>query len=163
MHYRRTYHAGGVYFFTLVTAGRRPIFSDPAAVNALRSSLQNVALTHPFRTLAFVLLPDHYHAIWRLPPQDADYSTRWRLVKHGVARRLGSTGLWQPRFWEHLVRDERDFERHADYIHFNPVKHGYVDDAISWPHSSLREHIHRGNYQADWGRQVVAVDGEFGE
>ena len=162
MRYRRERIPGGTYFFTLVTHERRAIFSADPAVQALRDSLHHVARKHPFTTLAYVLLPDHLHVIWRLPPNDDDYPLRWRLVKHGVSTRLGP-GIWQPRYWEHRIRDEADFERHADYIHFNPVKHGLVTNAQVWPHSSLRVYVERGDYAPDWGKESPAYEGQFGE
>jgi putative transposase len=163
MRYRRTRCEGGIYFFTLVTRRRLPVFRDAEAIEALRWALGNVAQSHQFATLAFVLLPDHYHTLWRLPTGDSNYSMRWRLVKHGVSRRLGEKNLWQARYWEHLIRDEADFERHADYIHFNPVKHGYVGDPSLWPHSSFARYVERGDYPRGWGAGDIAFDGDFGE
>jgi putative transposase len=113
---------------------------------------------------AVVVLPDHLHCIWSLPDGDADYSTRWGLIKahfsrgveHGERRsasriKRGERGIWQRRFWEHCLRDDGDYARHVDYIHWNPVKHGYVQRVADWPHSSLHRHVARGVYAADWG------------
>ena len=162
MRYRRDRTPGAIYFFTLVTADRRAVFLREPAIDALRASLRHVAFRHPFATLAYVLLPDHYHALWRLPVGDDDFATRWRLIKHGVSHRLGAP-VWQSRFWEHRIRDEADFERHADYVHYNPVKHGYVSDPACWPHSSLGHCIARGTYPAGWGQQARDISGAFGE
>jgi len=98
---------------------------------------------------AVVVLPDHLHAIWTLPQDDADFSTRWRLIKHYV-QRTGAEPIWQARFWEHVVRDEDDFVRHFDYIHSNPVKHGFVNKLSEWPHSTFHRYVERGIYSADW-------------
>ena len=162
--YRRWYSPGGVYFFTVVTYDRQPIFAEPSAVSRLGTAMREVRSTHPFRTIAAVILPDHLHTVWQLPRGDADFSTRWRRIKGLLTKRhlranLPSTnnsaepprGLWQPRFWEHMIRDEIDLERHVDYIHYNPVKHGLVARPLDWPWSSLRRYINRGHYDVSWG------------
>jgi putative transposase len=114
----------------------------------------------PFRIDAWVVLPDHMHAIWTLPGKDLDYSKRWGRIKADFSRHCGlphtsvarrDAGLWQPRFWEHLLRDEADFAAHMDYTHYNPVKHGYVRRVIDWPYSSFHQGVRRGIYVADWG------------
>jgi putative transposase len=116
----------------------------------------------PFKVEAWVLLPDHMHCIWTLPDNDRDYSARWGWYKKEVSKRLRSEGLiraaslWQPRFWEHRIRDGRDLWAHCDYIHFNPVKHGLVRDARDWPWSTLHRFIDAGIYPADWGRHAMA-------
>ena len=111
-----------------------------------------------------VILPDHLHAIWTLPPGDADFAKRWMLIKTAFSRALPKheninqsrkskreRGIWQRRYWEHLIRDELDYERHVDYIHYNPVKHGYVDKAVDWPYSSIHRFIKNGIISSDWG------------
>ncbi|MGD2134374.1 MAG: transposase [Maricaulaceae bacterium] len=145
--YRRLYMSGGEYFFTVNLRDRR---SDllVTEIDALKAAWRDVARERPFETVAAVVLPDHLHALWRLPPDDHDFSTRWRLIKHGFTRRLpdvhkavgrkGERGVWQPRFWEHLIRDEDDFENCLGYIHWNPVKHGHVEKMDDWPHSTWR-------------------------
>ena len=119
----------------------------------------------PFTIEAIVVLPDHLHAIWRLLDGDADFSTRWRTIKHdfsialqdGVVspsqQRKGEKGIWQRRFWEHAIRNETDWCRHIDYIHFNPVKHGYVTSPSTWPYSSFLRAVEKGWYPPDWGQQ----------
>ena len=156
MQYRRAFVPGGSWFFTVVTRDRRPIFASADAVDVLRDAFRTVRAKHAFATDAIVVLPDHLHCIWTLPPGDADFATRWRLVKTRVAQRLdpalrGDGRIWQNRFWEHLLRDEDDFARHVDYIHFNPVKHGLVDRAVDWPHSSFHRYAAAGVFPADWG------------
>ena len=156
MHYRRFYSAGGCYFFTVVAAGRRPIFSAPEAVAALRCAFARVRTKHPFDIDAAVILPDHLHCIWTLPAGDADFSTRWRLIKSQFSRHSGiERPVWQPRFWEHCIRSEQDLARHIDYIHYNPVKHGYVAKPAEWPYSSFARFVSQGAYSDDWGASAA--------
>ena len=161
--YRRIRVAGGTYFFTVVTHQRRPLFSLPANVQRLRTALRRTQSAYPFRIDAMVVLPDHLHALWTLPDDDGDHARRWRLAKTlftqsapedvpgDRARRPGERSVWQRRYWEHLVRDDEDFRRHMDYIHYNPVKHGLVEQPGDWPYSSFRRAVERGWYPADWG------------
>ena len=157
--YRRWYQPGGWYFFTVVTADRARRLVGADAITRLRESFRIVRAQWPYEMDAAVILPDHLHCIWRLPSDDADFSTRWRLIKghfargvQAVANPRGEKRVWQRRFWEHLLRDEEDWRRHMDYIHYNPVKHGYVASAGAWPHSSFRHAVAQGYYDADWGR-----------
>ena len=155
-HYRRVRVPGGCYFFTLVTRNRAPVFQGSAEVEALRAALRRVIAARPFRIHAMVVLPDHLHCIWQLPRGDADFSGRWREIKKSVSRQLLRPGqtpatLWQPRFWEHLLRDEDDWRRHLDYIHYNPVKHGLAESPWAWPWSSFRHCVTLGWYEPDWG------------
>ncbi|MCP1674006.1 putative transposase [Natronocella acetinitrilica] len=167
--YRRAPIPGASYFFTVVTHRRRPVFEDLAAINALRTALRIVKLNHPFHIDAMVVLPDHVHAIWTLPGTDGDFSRRWRLVKGRVSRAIGQLPaqdvsrrrrrertLWQRRYWEHLLRDDDDYRRHMDYIHYNPVRHGLVTSPIDWPYSSFRHLVRAGIYPADWGASEPA-------
>jgi putative transposase len=141
--YRRAHVPGGTYFFTINTYRRQTFLTDVDVRSALREAIGTLRLTHPFVIEAWVLLPDHMHALWTLPPGDEDFSYRWRVIKRMVTQRCqtrlnrpewmnarrrkrNQSTLWQHRFWEHLIRDEADFNRHIDYIHWNPVKHGYV-------------------------------------
>jgi len=158
--YKRLYVKGGCYFFTVVTGQRHKIFADAAAVSLLRQAFKRVMLKQTFELEAMVLLPDHLHCIMRLPPGDQDYSGRWREIKKYVTRRIQETGhasstkVWQSRFWEHLIRDDEDWRRHMDYIHYNPVKHGHVSVPLDWPHSSLKKYVELGMYAPDWGAAV---------
>jgi putative transposase len=176
--YRRLYIPGATYFFTLVTEGRRPLFAADEAVDRLRLAFHYALERRPFRFVAVVILPDHLHAIWTLPDGDRDFSERWRLVKYrfsllspagAVPRRSliakREKGLWQRRFWEHCIRDDADFARHLDYLHFNPVKHGLVARTADWPHSSFVRFVELGIYPMDWGcpTGVPEVAGEGGE
>jgi putative transposase len=174
MQYRRAFLPGGAFFFTVVTAERKPLFAQQKQVATLRSAFRAVQLQRPFILEAAVVLPDHLHCVWTLPPGDADFSTRWRLVKTwfskhcdlalradaGNARSArGESGLWQHRYWEHSLRDETDYRHHIEYIHFNPVKHGYVKAPIDWPYSSFRGYVKTGMYSADWGGDVREIEG----
>jgi len=158
MQYRRLFVPGACYFFTLVSYKRQPIFSDYQNIEILRSAFRQVKTKRPFDIDAIVVMPDHLHCIWSLPYGDSDYSTRWRLIKtwfskHGYCnnRQYSSHSLWQKRFWEHLIRDEEDYERHVDYIHYNPVKHGYVGRAYDWSYSSFRQFVNKGILSENWG------------
>ena len=166
--YRRFFLPGGSFFFTLVAHQRRPILVEPPGIECLRAAFRTVLETHPFTINAIVILPDHLHAIWTLPEGDSDYSVRWTLIKREFTRRFlvaggaegtrsrsrrrrRERGIWQRRFWEHMLLDESDFERHADYIHYNPVKHGLVQCPKDWLHSSFHSWVKKGYYSADWG------------
>lgn len=165
MRYRRDYTPGGCFAFTVVTHRRGCFLDRPEALAALRASVSAVRAAHPFAVEAWVVLPDHMHAVWTLPPGDADYATRWALVKAGVSRRFRppdepaptasrrskrERALWQRRYWEHRIRDGADFARQVDYIHFNPVKHGLVTEPSAWPHSTLHRFVRAGLYPAAW-------------
>jgi putative transposase len=173
--YRRNFVPGGSFFFTVNLADRRSRLLTER-VGLLRKAFRYVRMRHPFMLDAIVVLPDHLHAIWTLPPGDADYATRWRLVKAFFSRgieagerisisreRKGERGIWQRRYWEHTLQDERDFERHCDYIHFNPVKHGHARAAGEWPHSSFRRLVKLGVYPVNWASEVESDGSDFGE
>jgi len=178
--YRRVWIPGGTFFFTVVTANRARILCEPTARWHLRAAFRKCQDTRPFETLAVVLLPDHIHALWRLPKGDADYATRWAMIK-GIFTRTwlagggdeASTsfarrwrrrrGVWQPRFWEHAIRDERDLARHIDYIHLNPVKHDLAPSPAAWPWSSFHRHVRTGTYPQDWNPEITPDEDEFGD
>ncbi len=165
--YLRTRHPGGLYFFTAVTAGREPVFAEHANVVGLRNAICRVRQRRPIAIPALVVLPDHLHCIWRLPIGDHDYSVRWEWIKKGFSRWLHSREevrqprqVWQPRFWEHAIRDDDDLHRHLDYVHLNPVKHGLAATAAEWPYSTFGRYVARGWYPEDWGvRRVLACSG----
>lgn len=173
--YRRNIVPGGSYFFTVNLADRQSaLLTDNIA--GLRSAFRYARGRHPFTIEAIVVLPDHLHAIWTLPEGDADYSLRWRLIKSTFSRALpngerlsasrsskGERGIWQRRYWEHTLRDENDFARHMDYIHFNPVKHGHVARVKDWPYSSFHRMVRMSVYPEDWAGDVSKDDVEFGE
>jgi putative transposase len=131
---------------------------------------------HPFETIAICILPDHLHAIWRLPKEDANFPLRWNVIKAGFSRSVPVTisrspskvakrekGIWQRRYWEHVIRDDADLVRHIDYIHYNPVKHALVTRVCDWPHSSFHRYVERGQLPVDWGGDLSEVAGKFGE
>lgn len=176
MRYRRADVAGGTYFFTVNLAERRRDLLVEH-VDVLRAAVREVKERHPFHIDAFVVLPDHLHTIWSLPPGDADYATRWMLIKAGFSRRVakdewrntsrigkGERGIWQRRYWEHLIRDDADYQRHVDYVHYNPVKHGYAMRAAEWAYSSIHRYIAAGTLAPDWGTAMDGTDeGGYGE
>ena len=175
MRYRRHYIEGGSYFFTVNLAERnRRLLVE--YVDTLRAAIHSVRNRHPFQIDAIVIMPNHLHAIFTMPTGDADYSTRWMLIKAGFSRNIpktervnasrrskGERGIWQRRFWEHTLQDEDDFRHHVDFIHYNPVKHGYVTRPTDWPHSSIHRHIHAGILAPDWATASHENDKLFGQ
>jgi len=173
--YRRNIVAGGTFFFTANLADRRERLLVEH-IGPLREAFQIVRKRHPFALDAIVVLPDHLHAIWTLPDDDADYATRWRLIKSTFSRAVPQSerislsrhakaerGIWQRRYWEHTIRDEVDFARHVDYIHINPVKHGLVSRVRDWPYSSFHRMVREDVYPADWAGDRAEITGDFGE
>ena len=165
--YRRLYRDGKVYFFTVVTHDRRHIFDDSEARVELRKAIEVEQMRRPFEILAMVLLPNHLHCLWRLPDDDSDFSVRWACIKkaftknwlaHGGSEtdvaayraKYRERGVWQRRFWEHMVRNEDDFMRHVNYIHYNPVKHGLASCPHAWDYSTFHRWMEHGYYSADW-------------
>lgn len=178
--FRRALTPGATYFFTVNTYQRQQVLTEKPFYTALKQSLRRIKEAYPFKIEALVLPPDHLHCIWTLPKDDADYALRWNLIKrltsqqtrHPITPELsesrkkrGELGLWQRRFWEHQIKDERDFERHVDYIHWNPVKHGYVKAVAEWPYSSFHGFVERDIYPLNWaGDGITHVpDGDYGE
>ena len=148
--YRRVFVPGACYFFTVVTANRAPVFAYATAVSALREAFRRERARRPFTVEAAVVLPDHLHCLWRLPDEDVAYPVRWREIKKYVSKVLGRS-VWQRAYWEHCIRDEGDWQRHLDYIHYNPVRHGYVASAMAWPYSSFGRWLRCGYYSPGWG------------
>ena len=154
MQYRRLYQPGARYFFTVVTEKRQPLLIDN--IERLRAAFHLGLSRYPFEIEAIVILPDHLHTLWLLPEGDVDFSKRWMVIKRKFSAGLvdgiinqskakkREKGIWQRRFWEHCIRDEEDWRRHVDYIHFNPVKHGYVSKASDWPYSSFSKAVAKG-------------------
>jgi putative transposase len=161
--YIRAFVPGGTFFFTVnLLDRRRKLLTEN--IDALREVFQAARRRRPFTIEAIVILPDHLHCIWTLPEGDADFSTRWHDIKARFAARIprgerlserrlqkGERGIWQRRFWEHVIRDERDYENHVNYIHYNPVKHGHVARVADWPYSSFHRFVEQGIYDLDWG------------
>jgi len=171
---------GGTYFFTVVTHERRRFLTESNARQHLRESIKSVQEERPFSILAIVLLPDHWHCLLELPPGDSDYSTRLRLIKsrftkHWLAnggtegtqrrslRRKSERAIWQRRFYEHTVRDEDDLNRCAEYIHWNPKKHGLVERVADYPWSSFHRFVNAGQYDVNWGGENPVPDLELPE
>jgi len=163
--YRRSRVPGGTYFFTVNLADRRSGLLV-REIETLRAAVRVVRLARPFYIDAWVILPDHMHCIWTLPEDDTDYSGRWRAIKTRFSKALPNAGwkrteilardgrgIWQKRFWEHTIRDDRDYRAHMDYVHFNPVKHGLVAHPAAWPFSTFQKCVGLGLYEASWGRQ----------
>ncbi len=172
--YRRNFVPGGTYFFTLTLVNRRSsVLVDH--IDALRAALRRARHERPFAIDAIVVLPDHLHAVLTLPPDDADYPGRWRLIKTLFSKAVLAAGapvkrhpnhelaLWQRRFWEHTIRNDDDLARHVDYIHFNPVKHGLVARVQDWPHSSFHRYVREGLLPNDWAGDGDNTGVDFGE
>jgi putative transposase len=160
--YRRNRVPGATYFFTVNLANRR---SDLLVreIDSLRAAIRTVRLARPFHIDAWVILPDHLHCIWTLPEGDAEYSLRWRAIKTRFFKALPNAeprrpeildrdgrNFWQKRFWEHTIRDDRDYRAHMDYVHFNPVKHGLVAHPDAWPYSTFQKCVALGLYDSSW-------------
>src|SRR5436309_2416498 len=171
--YRRNFIAGGTYFFT-VTLADRTSSALLDHVTALRMAFRVARHERPFTIDAIVILPEHLHTIWTLPSDDSDFSGRWKRIKAYFTHRLVAAGvpvkrhrngeyaLWQRRFWEHTIRNEIDFERHVDDVHFNPVKYRLVSRACDWPYSSFHVYVRRALLPAN---RASDVEGrmDFGE
>lgn len=173
MQYRRVFIPGGTYFFTLVTYQRKPIFSSIESIDLLRNAFRYTMQHHPFTIVACVILPDHLHFIWSMPNDCSDFSLRWRLIKSyfshhwyeqtnfsdNPSRTLkGEKEIWQRRFWEHLIQDENDLEQHIEYIHNNPVKHGYVNSPDEWRFSSFKKFDQNEFYDNKKGNFLPSLD-----
>tara|TARA_R110000868_G_scaffold302899_1_gene563441 strand:- start:363 stop:881 length:519 start_codon:yes stop_codon:yes gene_type:complete len=157
--YRRLYIPGSTYFFTVVTHKRKKILCTPIAIKRLRQAFKHVMKKIPFELNSIVILPDHIHCLWTLPDDDNNFSERWRLIKKHVSHGINATlsrraekHIWQRRYWEHLIRDEKDWRQHMDYINYNSVKHGYVTRPYDWPYGSFRRHVKDELYYPDWGK-----------
>ena len=161
--YRRVWVPGGTFFFTVNLLERRHKRLLVEHVDHLRASFRDARRAKPFEVIAISVMPEHLHCLWRLPEGDADNASRWARIKSGFSRRLPLTerrsdariekrerGIWQRRFWEHMIVDEDDYRNHIDYIHINPVKHGYVRRAVDWPYSSLHGYVATRQLPADW-------------
>lgn len=180
--FRRWFVPGGTFYFTVVTYARRPILTTPHGRTFLRNAIVYVQKRHPFSLVANVLLPDHWHLVMRLPAGDGRYSLRLKQIKREFTdqwldagfpeatvtepqRRRGERGIWQPRFWEHTVRDEEDLERCVDYVHWNPRKHCLVRRVRDWEWSSFHRFVKMGHYDIGWGGTAPECvgDGDWGE
>lgn len=163
MDYRRAWHAGGTYFFTINLFERKNNRLLVEYIDVLRQSISKVKQAHPFIIHAWVVLPDHMHCVIELPQGDADFAIRLRLIKVNFSKALpktehrstvrikrGERGIWQRRYWEHLIKDEADYQAHMNYVHINPVKHGLVKQVKDWPYSTFHKLVEQGTYSQDW-------------
>ena len=173
--YRRNFVAGGTYFFTATLQDRTSTCLIDH-IDILLQSIHTVKSKSHFNEIAFVILPDHLHTIWKLPDGDFDYPGRWKAIKSLFTRSLLKTGvsleknargeylLWQRRYWEHTIIDEQDLKAHIDYIHYNPVKHGFVEKVSTWTHSSFHSYVQKTLLPNDWGGNMSDLeDMSFGE
>jgi putative transposase len=160
--YRRNRIAGATYFFTVNLRNRRSGLLV-AQIEVLREAVRAVRRQSPFDIDAWVVLPDHMHCLWTLPESDSEFPDRWRRIKAAFSKSLpdteqvsrsrsrkGELGIWQRGYWEHTIRDDRDYAAHMDYTHFNPVKHGLARDPSDWPYPSFRRCVSAGLYPAGW-------------
>ena len=167
--YRRAWRPGGTWFFTINLLQRSGNDLLVRHIDKLRTTVHQVRTKHPFTIHGWVVLPDHMHCIISLPENDSDFALRWRLIKSrfsksippiewrsSVRSRRGERGIWQRRYWEHLVRDEKDYAAHMDYIHINPVKHGLTGRVIDWPYSTFHRCVAKGVYPPDWAGSLHA-------
>ena len=170
--YRRNRVKGGTYFFTVTLKNRRlSLLIDH--IDFLREAVRQTRNDQPFEINAWVVLPEHIHALWTLPIDDDDYSGRWKAIKSGFSRQVakarnltpnakGRYNIWQPRFWEHTIRDDDDYSKHIDYIHYNPVKHGHVSKVQDWQYSTFHRYVEQGLYSPDWGSNEIRFDENIG-
>ncbi len=175
MNYRRSIASGATYFFTICLQNRRSTLLHDR-IDVLRNGFHHVRCKHPFKIDAIVVMPDHVHLLMTLPPNHSDFSLRLNLIKGYFSRHIQSNeiisaakknkrerNIWQRRFWEHLICNDSDYENHVNYIHNNPVKHGYVSKAIDWKFSSIHQYINDGIVPKDWGYNGSFKDIEYGE
>jgi putative transposase len=167
VNYRRNFVPDGTYFFT-VTLRNRHSQQLTRSIDLLIQAFRNTLRIKPFSCDATVILPDHLHAIWTLPPGDIDYPGRWKAIKSNFSRGLAKSGIpvekrhdgsalvWQRRYWEHTIRDNNDLNRHIDYIHMNPVKHGWVKRVADWPYSSFHRYVRHGLLPLDWASNSLS-------
>ena len=161
--YRRAWSRGGTYFFTVNLLHRQKDDLLTRHIDVLRSVVQSVRQRHPFIIHGWVVLPEHLHCVIELPYNDDDFATRWRLIKMEFSKKMpkteklssvrirrGERGIWQRRYWEHLIRNEEDFSAHMDYVHINPLKHGLVESVADWPYSTFHKLVKEGIYPNDW-------------
>ncbi len=172
--YIRDRTPGGTWFFTVVTYQRRNVLCDAPIREALRVAIKQIQVKYPFQIKAWVLMPDHFHCVWTLPPGDSNYSLRIGLLKRAVTLKCKSQNyerdkrslsrqkhrestLWQRRFWEHKIRNEKDLRHHVDYIHYNPVKHGHCQNPTDWPYSTVHNFISKRIYPVGWATPLPTV------
>jgi len=178
--YRRLKYPGATYFFTVVTYQRKKLFHLPEAREMLRNAIQSTRAERPFTIDAWVLMPEHLHTIWQMPDDDNDFSARWAMIKSRFSKQAklvipsdepqsnsrnkrNECQYWQRRFWEHMIRDDKEYEIYMDYTHYNPVKHGYVNQVKDWPYSTFHRCVKQNLYPENWGSVEISEEGAFGE
>ena len=172
--YRRIWCPGGTYFFTHALRVRHGNDLLVRNIGVLREAVRIVRRSHPFQIHGWVVLPDHLHCLIELPQGETDFALRWRLIKMLFSRdvpaeewrskillRRRERGIWQRRYWEHLIRDDEDFCRHLDYIHINPLKHGLVQRVSDWPYSTFHRDVESGRYPLDWAGGTETDEGLY--
>ena len=176
--YIRSNAQGGITFFTVVAYERRKILCNDGFLHAFKQSIKHIQQQYPFEILAWVQMPDHLHCIWQLPRDDANFSMRWSQIKRLTTQacpqyhlaqdtlsaskiKRNEKGIWQRRFYEHQIRNEQDLITHMDYLHYNPVKHGLVDNVADWSYSSFHRLVKAGSYPADWGSGEMKFPDSF--
>jgi putative transposase len=158
--YKRIYVENHPIFITIATANRNPILIKN--IHLLQQSIRKVKQSHPFQMKAYAILPDHCHLLIQLPQKDVNFSQRINLIKGNFSKNFstphrsakGEKNIWQRRFWDHVIRNDLDYSKHLDYIHYNPIKHNYVLNLIDWPHSSFHYYVKMGYYPSNWGKQI---------
>ena len=168
--YRRYRIPGGTYFFTVNLLERHPNDLLIRPIDVLRQAVKETRKRWPFYIDSWVVLPDHLHCIWTLPEGDDDNSNRWRVIKQTFSKALpmierrsavrvarGERGIWQRRFWEHMIVDDADYAAHVDYCHINPLKHGLVKQVADWPYSTFNRDVARGLYSIDWATSIPSL------
>lgn len=173
--YRRVLVPNATYFFTINLQNRKSNLLI-RYIDALRVAFRKVQQRHPFTVDAIVIMPEHCHMLMTLPEGDLNYPTRISLIKSNFSRQIQpleaisqsrknkrERGIWQRRYWEHLIQNPHDFEQHVNYIHFNPVKHGYVLNPADWKYSSIHRFIRQGVLNKDWACDDSFTDSRFGE
>jgi len=168
---RRYYIPGATYFITNVTKERIKLFRNEQNINLFFDKLNSVEEYYPFKLHAYVLLLDHFHFL--IQPLDCNISKLMQSLQRNFTNdfkslnRLKKANLWQIRFWDHIVRNEIEFERLFDYVHYNPVKHRLVAKPEDWPHCSFRFWLDQDHYEIGWGHkpieEIEELDWEYGE
>ena len=162
---RRYFNEGNIYFLTHVTKNRCPLLINH--VDLLQNSIKNSQEKFPFIIIAWVILPDHFHML--IDPVDCHLSSLMRKIKLSFSKKIrnqigvNSSRIWQNRYWDHIIRNEEDFNLHIDYIHYNPVKHGIVNDPFKYSYSSIHKYYKEGFYAREWGAKEIKFVGEYGE
>jgi putative transposase len=163
---KRYFKPGDICFITNVTYNRLPILIEN--IDLLNEAFQKTSQSSPFKIIANVILPDHFHILIEADESNPSKIIQKIKMSFGVLYRIKmnmkSGRIWQNRFWDHIIRDQNDLNNHINYIHYNPVKHGLISRPCDWQFSSIREYIEDGVYTRDWGAiEPDNLNGEFGE